>query len=103
MATLRGGDWATQGDVATGNDAHGWRLYRSPPTALAPPPAIAMESRCGSQLGSRSGLRRVARLADGWLASAYNTTPEEFAANTTILARRFRDKGGPGMTFRTLW
>ena len=29
--------------------------------------------------GSSAGLRRVARLADGWLASAYNTTPEGFA------------------------
>jgi len=30
--------------------------------------------------GSDAGLRRVARLADGWLASAYNTTPDRFAA-----------------------
>src|SRR5262245_12048973 len=29
--------------------------------------------------GSDAGLRRVARLADGWLASAYNTTPDGFA------------------------
>ena len=29
--------------------------------------------------GSEAGLRRVARLADGWLASGYNTTPELFA------------------------
>jgi probable F420-dependent oxidoreductase len=29
--------------------------------------------------GSRAGLRRTARLGDGWLASAYNTTPEGFA------------------------
>jgi alkanesulfonate monooxygenase SsuD/methylene tetrahydromethanopterin reductase-like flavin-dependent oxidoreductase (luciferase family) len=29
--------------------------------------------------GSPAGLRRVARAADGWLASAYNTTPERFA------------------------
>jgi alkanesulfonate monooxygenase SsuD/methylene tetrahydromethanopterin reductase-like flavin-dependent oxidoreductase (luciferase family) len=29
--------------------------------------------------GSAAGLRRVARLADGWLASGYNTTPEVFA------------------------
>jgi probable F420-dependent oxidoreductase len=29
--------------------------------------------------GSAAGLRRVARLADGWLASGYNTTPESFA------------------------
>jgi alkanesulfonate monooxygenase SsuD/methylene tetrahydromethanopterin reductase-like flavin-dependent oxidoreductase (luciferase family) len=28
--------------------------------------------------GSDAGLQRVARLADGWLASAYNTTPEAF-------------------------
>src|ERR687893_224445 len=30
--------------------------------------------------GSEAGLRRVVRLGDGWLASAYNTTPEAFAA-----------------------
>jgi probable F420-dependent oxidoreductase len=28
--------------------------------------------------GSDVGLRRVARLGDGWLASAYNTTPDQF-------------------------
>jgi len=28
--------------------------------------------------GSPAGLRRVARLGDGWLASGYNTTPERF-------------------------
>jgi alkanesulfonate monooxygenase SsuD/methylene tetrahydromethanopterin reductase-like flavin-dependent oxidoreductase (luciferase family) len=31
--------------------------------------------------GSTAGLQRVARLADGWLASGYNTTPELFAQN----------------------
>jgi alkanesulfonate monooxygenase SsuD/methylene tetrahydromethanopterin reductase-like flavin-dependent oxidoreductase (luciferase family) len=30
--------------------------------------------------GSAAGLRRVARVGDGWLASAYNTDPERFAA-----------------------
>ena len=29
--------------------------------------------------GSVAGIRRTARLGDGWLASAYNTTPAEFA------------------------
>ena len=29
--------------------------------------------------GSPAGLRRVARTGDGWLASAYNTTPERLA------------------------
>ena len=34
----------------------------------------------GSAAGGQTpGLRRTARLADGWLASAYNTTPAEFA------------------------
>jgi alkanesulfonate monooxygenase SsuD/methylene tetrahydromethanopterin reductase-like flavin-dependent oxidoreductase (luciferase family) len=35
--------------------------------------------------GSSAGLRRVARLGDGWLASAYNTTPEAFAAGREAL------------------
>src|SRR6266480_7794391 len=30
--------------------------------------------------GSETGLRRVASLGDGWLASAYDTTPEAFTA-----------------------
>jgi len=30
--------------------------------------------------GSDAGLRRVARLGDGWLASAYNTMPDQFGA-----------------------
>jgi probable F420-dependent oxidoreductase len=36
--------------------------------------------------GSEAGLRRVARLGDGWLASAYNTTPQAFAAARRRLA-----------------
>jgi alkanesulfonate monooxygenase SsuD/methylene tetrahydromethanopterin reductase-like flavin-dependent oxidoreductase (luciferase family) len=36
--------------------------------------------------GSEAGLRRVVRLGDGWLASAYNTTPEAFAAARRRLA-----------------
>ena len=39
--------------------------------------------------GSRAGLARVARIADGWLASAYNTTPERFAAGRAALADGF--------------
>jgi alkanesulfonate monooxygenase SsuD/methylene tetrahydromethanopterin reductase-like flavin-dependent oxidoreductase (luciferase family) len=35
--------------------------------------------------GSKAGLRRVARLGDGWLASAYNTTPALFAEALTSL------------------
>jgi alkanesulfonate monooxygenase SsuD/methylene tetrahydromethanopterin reductase-like flavin-dependent oxidoreductase (luciferase family) len=39
--------------------------------------------------GSGAGLRRVARLADGWLASAYNTTPDRFAAARAKLPEGF--------------
>ena len=39
--------------------------------------------------GSDAGLRRVARLADGWLASAYNTTPDGFAASRAKLPDGF--------------
>ena len=39
--------------------------------------------------GSDAGLARVARLGDGWLASAYNTTPERFAAGRAALPDDF--------------
>ena len=39
--------------------------------------------------GSPAGLARVARVADGWLASAYNTTPERFAAGRAALPSGF--------------
>jgi alkanesulfonate monooxygenase SsuD/methylene tetrahydromethanopterin reductase-like flavin-dependent oxidoreductase (luciferase family) len=40
--------------------------------------------------GSPAGLRRVARLGDGWLASAYNTTPERFREGLDRLAEELR-------------
>jgi alkanesulfonate monooxygenase SsuD/methylene tetrahydromethanopterin reductase-like flavin-dependent oxidoreductase (luciferase family) len=43
--------------------------------------------------GSRAGLARVARAGDGWLASAYNTTPERFSAARARLARELEDRG----------
>jgi alkanesulfonate monooxygenase SsuD/methylene tetrahydromethanopterin reductase-like flavin-dependent oxidoreductase (luciferase family) len=43
--------------------------------------------------GSSAGLARVARAGDGWLASAYNTTPERFAEARTALAGALRDRG----------
>jgi alkanesulfonate monooxygenase SsuD/methylene tetrahydromethanopterin reductase-like flavin-dependent oxidoreductase (luciferase family) len=39
--------------------------------------------------GSDAGLARVARLGDGWLASAYNTTAERFAAARAALPEGF--------------
>ena len=43
--------------------------------------------------GSRAGLRRVARLADGWLASGYNATPAGFASAWTLLRENLSDMG----------
>ena len=43
--------------------------------------------------GSEAGLRRTARLGDGWLASAYNTTPEEFADARSRLEKHLHAAG----------
>jgi alkanesulfonate monooxygenase SsuD/methylene tetrahydromethanopterin reductase-like flavin-dependent oxidoreductase (luciferase family) len=39
--------------------------------------------------GSAAGMRRVARLGDGWLASGYNTTPQAFCAGAAALPEGF--------------
>jgi alkanesulfonate monooxygenase SsuD/methylene tetrahydromethanopterin reductase-like flavin-dependent oxidoreductase (luciferase family) len=43
--------------------------------------------------GSRAGLRRAARLGDGWLASGYNTTPARFREARATLAEELRGAG----------
>jgi alkanesulfonate monooxygenase SsuD/methylene tetrahydromethanopterin reductase-like flavin-dependent oxidoreductase (luciferase family) len=57
--------------------------------------------------GSDAGLRRVARAGDGWLASAYNTTPERFREARDQLAReleqRDRDAQGFPNALATMW
>ena len=57
------------------------RHYSLPDSPLTPAPRRAggIPLWIGSW-GSKAGLRRVARLGDGWLASAYNTTPTGFEA-----------------------
>jgi alkanesulfonate monooxygenase SsuD/methylene tetrahydromethanopterin reductase-like flavin-dependent oxidoreductase (luciferase family) len=49
--------------------------------------------------GSEAGLRRVARLGDGWLASAYNTTPEDFGRARAYLDECLRSAGRDAETF----
>ena len=57
--------------------------------------------------GSKAGLARVSRLADGWLASAYNTTPRRFADARLALAHALEDRGRPSEGFpnalATMW
>jgi alkanesulfonate monooxygenase SsuD/methylene tetrahydromethanopterin reductase-like flavin-dependent oxidoreductase (luciferase family) len=43
----------------------------------------------------------VARACDGWLASAYNTTPERFRAARASLARSLEDRGRTADGFPT--
>jgi len=45
--------------------------------------------------GSPAGLRRVADFGDGWLASAYNTTPERFELALARLTQRVGSIQGP--------
>jgi len=64
--------WQANGAPYTG------RFYSTEGVALRPAP-VAPPPIWVASWGSDAGLRRVARLGDGWLASAYNTTPEVFA------------------------
>jgi alkanesulfonate monooxygenase SsuD/methylene tetrahydromethanopterin reductase-like flavin-dependent oxidoreductase (luciferase family) len=57
--------------------------------------------------GSRAGLARVARWGDGWLASAYNTTPDRFgtarAALADALSECARDADRFPTALATMW
>src|SRR5262245_17186821 len=68
-AHWRGDDGGFEGSFYS---TAGFKLAPTP--AQRPGPPIWIGS-----WGSPAGLRRVARLADGWLASGYNTNPELFA------------------------
>jgi alkanesulfonate monooxygenase SsuD/methylene tetrahydromethanopterin reductase-like flavin-dependent oxidoreductase (luciferase family) len=67
--------------------------FAAPDRPLAPRPHRGEVPLWIGSWGSDAGLARVARLADGWLASAYNTTPERFATAKESLARKLRDRG----------
>lgn len=66
----------------------------APDLDLLPRPRRAVPLWIGSW-GSAAGLRRVARLGDGWLASASNTTPAEFAGAAATLAGLRAELGQP--------
>jgi alkanesulfonate monooxygenase SsuD/methylene tetrahydromethanopterin reductase-like flavin-dependent oxidoreductase (luciferase family) len=57
--------------------------------------------------GSEAGLRRVARLGDGWLASAYNTTPALFRGAKEYLDSQLLRHGKDPATYPnalgTMW
>lgn len=80
------------------------RFYVTP--ALEPRPARPVPIWIGSW-GSAAGLRRVARLGDGWLASAYNTTPGQISAGRDLLhqalASAGRDTSPFPIALATMW
>jgi alkanesulfonate monooxygenase SsuD/methylene tetrahydromethanopterin reductase-like flavin-dependent oxidoreductase (luciferase family) len=49
--------------------------------------------------GSDAGLRRVARLGDGWLASAYNTLPDQFKIGLDKLRDQLKNLGKDPTSF----
>src|SRR5512133_478613 len=55
--------------------------------------------------GSAAGLRRVARLGDGWLASAYNQTPETFGMALNRLTELCDNRSRPALphVVATMW
>jgi alkanesulfonate monooxygenase SsuD/methylene tetrahydromethanopterin reductase-like flavin-dependent oxidoreductase (luciferase family) len=73
-----------------------------PPPARAGGPPIWIGS-----WGSERGMRRVASLGDGWLASGYNTTPEGFASGLATLGAQLRaagkDPSGFANALATTW
>ncbi len=70
------------------------RHYALPGAQLAPAPRRpgGIPIWIGSW-GSKAGLRRVARLGDGWLASAYNTTPDGFRDAKQALSEQLEARG----------
>ena len=84
------------------------RFYSTRGVSLDPHPA----SRGGPPIwvgswGSDAGLRRTARLADGWLASAYNTTPtafgEAWARLQELLPAHGKDPDSFPNALATMW
>jgi alkanesulfonate monooxygenase SsuD/methylene tetrahydromethanopterin reductase-like flavin-dependent oxidoreductase (luciferase family) len=94
--------WRPDGEPFVG------RYYSTAGPALRPGPA-----RPGGppiwigSWGSDAGLRRAARLGDGWLASAYNTTPALFADAWARLGVHLADRGRDPASFpnalSTMW
>jgi alkanesulfonate monooxygenase SsuD/methylene tetrahydromethanopterin reductase-like flavin-dependent oxidoreductase (luciferase family) len=76
------------------------RFYDTTGVGLAPLPAQPNGPPIWiGSWGSTAGLRRVARLGDGWLASGYNTTPESFATARGTLSGMLEAEGRDPMNF----
>jgi probable F420-dependent oxidoreductase len=85
--------WRDDGRVFRGTFYSTEGLVLEPRPSRQPGPPIWIGS-----WGSEAGLRRTARLADGWLASAYNTTSKAFGDARFRLGEHLRAVGkDPGL------
>lgn len=83
------------------------RYYSSEVTLDSPPGREDGVPIWVGSWGSPAGMRRVARLADGWLGSAYNLTPAQVVVARGSLGDALRDAGRPTGSFpcslATMW
>ncbi|MGZ6562782.1 MAG: LLM class flavin-dependent oxidoreductase [Solirubrobacteraceae bacterium] len=90
------------GDAFTGRfySTEGITLDPHPITTGGPPIWVA-------SWGSAAGMRRVAQLGDGWLASGYNTTPAAYGESLRLLSEQLRATGRGGRALpngiATMW
>jgi alkanesulfonate monooxygenase SsuD/methylene tetrahydromethanopterin reductase-like flavin-dependent oxidoreductase (luciferase family) len=70
------------------------RFYSTAGSVLEPPPEPGRPPLWMAGWGAARGLRRAAELGDGWLASAYNTTPDRFAASWAEVRGHVAARGG---------
>jgi alkanesulfonate monooxygenase SsuD/methylene tetrahydromethanopterin reductase-like flavin-dependent oxidoreductase (luciferase family) len=86
---------ATLRALLAGRDFDG-RFYSTGGARLEPPPEQQPSPPIWvASWGSDAGLRRVARRGDGWIASAYNTTPARFREATGRLHEALASEGRP--------
>jgi alkanesulfonate monooxygenase SsuD/methylene tetrahydromethanopterin reductase-like flavin-dependent oxidoreductase (luciferase family) len=82
------------GALLAGDPGFEGAFYSSRGIDLAPRPAQRPRPPIWvASWGSPAGIRRVARHGDGWLASAYNTTPERFRGGLMELEEALRHEG----------
>lgn len=78
------------------------RFYSTAGVTLEPPPSQPGRPPIWlAGWGGPRGLRRAAELGDGWIASAYNTTPERFAASWARVREHLAARGADPARFAT--
>lgn len=88
-------------------DSYQGNYYSTDGISLEPQPMRGGPPIWLGSWGADAGLRRTARLADGWLASAYNTTPDAFSIGLkqikALLAANGKDASAFPNALATMW